>query len=104
MIDFRRAAIAIGIAVVATAAAAQERPARPGHSEQGRQEQGGPGVLSLLPADSVTEHSVDTAQRQARLHGDRRHVLVVRSIRRALGRRLLYGLRCEIRNDPAAGR
>jgi carboxypeptidase C (cathepsin A) len=60
MIDFRRAAIAIGIAVVATAAAAQERPARPGHSEQGRQEQGGPGVLSLLPGDSVTEHSVDT--------------------------------------------
>jgi carboxypeptidase C (cathepsin A) len=61
MIDFRRAAIAIGIAVVATAAAAQERPARPGHSEQGRQEQGGPGVLSLLPGDSVTEHSVDTS-------------------------------------------
>jgi carboxypeptidase C (cathepsin A) len=60
MIDFRRAAIAIGIAVVATAAAAQERPARPGHSEQGRQEQSGPGVLSLLPGDSVTEHSVDT--------------------------------------------
>ena len=43
------------------AAAAQERPARPGHSEQGRQEQGGPGVLSLLPGDSVTEHSVDTS-------------------------------------------
>jgi carboxypeptidase C (cathepsin A) len=61
MIDFRRAAIAIGIAVVATAAAAQDRPARPGHSEQGRQEQGGPGVLSLLPGDSVTEHSVDTS-------------------------------------------
>jgi len=60
MIDFRRAAIAIGIAVVATAAASQEPPARPGHSEQGRQEQGGPGVLSLLPGDSVTEHSVDT--------------------------------------------
>src|ERR1700678_2886092 len=60
MIDFRRTVIALGIAVVAATAAAQEHPARPGHSEQGRQEQSGPGVLSLLPGDSVTEHSIDT--------------------------------------------
>jgi carboxypeptidase C (cathepsin A) len=66
MIDFRSVAIAVGIALMATAALAQEHGGRSsgergGHGEQGRQEQGGPGVLSLLPADSVTEHSVDTA-------------------------------------------
>jgi carboxypeptidase C (cathepsin A) len=66
MIDFRRLVIAIGIVAVATAALAQEqhsgRPPgeRSGHSEQGRQESSGPGVLTLLPADSVTEHSIDT--------------------------------------------
>jgi len=60
MIVFRRTVIALGIAAMATAAAAQEHPARPGHSDQGRQEQGGPGVLALLPGDSVTEHSIDT--------------------------------------------
>jgi carboxypeptidase C (cathepsin A) len=64
MIDFRSASIALSIALFASAAAAQEhggRPGgeRPGHAEQGRQEQSGPGVLSLLPGDSVTEHSID---------------------------------------------
>jgi len=57
---FRCASIAIVIAVVATAAAAQEHGGRPGHSEQGRQEQNGPGVLSLLPGDSITGHSINT--------------------------------------------
>ncbi len=66
MIDFRRAMIAVGIAVVATTAVAQEQHGRspgerPGRPEQGHPEQGGPGVLSLLPADSVTEHSIDTS-------------------------------------------
>jgi carboxypeptidase C (cathepsin A) len=66
MIDFRRLVIAVGIAAVATAATAQEQRGghppseRPGHSEQGRQESSGPGVLALLPGDSVTEHSIDT--------------------------------------------
>ena len=64
MIDIRRLAIAIGIALIAGAAGAQEHGRPPGdrlgHAEQGKQEQGGPGVLALLPADSVTEHSVDT--------------------------------------------
>ncbi len=64
MIDIRRLVVAIGIALVASAAGAQEHghPSgdRPGHAEQGKQELGGPGVLALLPADSVTEHSVDT--------------------------------------------
>ena len=64
MIDIRRLSAAVAIAIIATAAAAQEHgghPAaeHPGHAEQGK-EQGGPGVLSLLPADSVTEHSIDT--------------------------------------------
>jgi carboxypeptidase C (cathepsin A) len=66
MLDFRRSTIAFALAVLATAAAAQEhagRPTgeRPGHGEQSRQEQSGPGVLSLLPGDSVTEHSIDVA-------------------------------------------
>src|SRR6202034_2838235 len=30
------------------------------HAEQGPQNGGGPGVLSLLPGDSVTEHAIDT--------------------------------------------
>jgi carboxypeptidase C (cathepsin A) len=67
MIDFRSIAIAFGFALIATTAAlAQEHGSRSGgergHGEQGRQDQGGgPGVLSLLPADSVTEHTLDTA-------------------------------------------
>ncbi len=64
MTDFRYFAIGFAIALIATGAAAQEHGGRssgerPGHAEQGRQEQGGPGVLSLLPGDSVTEHSID---------------------------------------------
>jgi uncharacterized protein YdeI (BOF family) len=64
MIDFRHFTIAFAIAVTATSAMAQEHGGRsggerPGHGEQGRQEQSGPGVLSLLPGDSVTEHSID---------------------------------------------
>src|SRR5271166_3556323 len=64
MIDFRYFTIALGLALVATAAVAQEHNGRsgnerPNHQEQGAG-QGGPGVLSLLPADSVTEHSIDT--------------------------------------------
>jgi carboxypeptidase C (cathepsin A) len=52
-------ACALSLAVAAPAAAAEEHPTR--HAEQGRPEQSspGPGVLSLLPANSVTEHSID---------------------------------------------
>jgi len=57
---FRRTIIALSLAVVATAAAAQDHPPGPAHPDQGRQERGGPGVLALLPGDSVTEHSIDT--------------------------------------------
>ena len=66
MFDIRIVTIAAGIALVAITATAQEhggRPAgeRPGHGEQGQQgPSGGPGVLSLLPGDSVTEHAIDT--------------------------------------------
>jgi carboxypeptidase C (cathepsin A) len=65
MIDIRIVTIAAGIALVAITAAAQEHGGRsagerPGHSEQGPQNGGGPGVLSLLPGDSVTEHAIDT--------------------------------------------
>ncbi len=53
MVDFRRTVLALLTAVAATAAFAQEQPGRPagerGHAEPGRQEQNGPGVLSLLP-------------------------------------------------------
>ena len=40
-----------------------DRPSRQEQSQQGgpEREQGGPGVLSLLPSDAVTEHSIDIA-------------------------------------------
>jgi len=65
MIDFRRSVVALLIAFAATAALTQEHTSRPpgehGHSESGRPEQNAPEVLSLLPGDAVTEHSIDTA-------------------------------------------
>ncbi len=36
-------------------------PAHPGGAAAGHPEQGGPGVLSLLPGDSVTQHSINLA-------------------------------------------
>ena len=61
MIGLRRSLLVLLTAFAVTAAFAQEHANRPaGHAEQGRQEQNAPGVLSLLPADSVTEHSIDT--------------------------------------------
>jgi carboxypeptidase C (cathepsin A) len=65
MTIFRATALASAFVIAACAAAAQEhagRPTgeRPAHAEQSRQEQGGTGVLALLPGDAVTEHSVDT--------------------------------------------
>jgi carboxypeptidase C (cathepsin A) len=63
MIDIHRAILALLIALVATAAVAQEHAGRPAgersHPDQGRQEQSGPGVLALLPGDAVTEQSID---------------------------------------------
>jgi carboxypeptidase C (cathepsin A) len=80
MIDLRRAFVALLFAAMATAAIAQDHPGRGGGDRPNRQDQGGggggsrgepqsgsgpwptgmpPGVLSLLPGDSVTEHSVD---------------------------------------------
>ncbi len=64
MLDLHRATIALTVALLTTAATAQEpggRPPgdRPAHGEQGRQEAAGPGVLALLPGDSVTEHDID---------------------------------------------
>ena len=75
--DIRIVTIAAGIALVAITATAQEHGGRtPGerqaHGEQSRQEQSvpypsvppakiAPGVLSLLPADFVTEHTIDTS-------------------------------------------
>ena len=96
IIDLHRSLVALLIAFAATAAFAQERAAHPAgehnHPEPGRQEQNAPGVLSLLPGDAVTEHSIDTASRQAFLHRDRRHLLAVRPIGRALGCGLLHCL------------
>jgi carboxypeptidase C (cathepsin A) len=65
MIDIRIVTIAAGIALLAITATAQEHGGRTqgerqGHGEQSQQSGGGPGVLSLLPADSVTEHTIDT--------------------------------------------
>ncbi|HYA06012.1 MAG TPA: carboxypeptidase [Xanthobacteraceae bacterium] len=69
MIDFRRGslcsvavAIALSIALAATAALAQEHAGptagERSHPQPGQHQQG-PGILALLPADSVTEHSID---------------------------------------------
>ena len=58
------AAVALLLALTTSAALAQEHPggagADRGHQEQGRHVPTGPGVLALLPGDSVTEHAVDT--------------------------------------------
>jgi carboxypeptidase C (cathepsin A) len=69
MIDFRHSspcsvAVAIGllIALAPTAAWPQEHagaPAGERNHPQPAQREAGPGILSLLPADSVTEHSID---------------------------------------------
>ena len=69
---FRPAALVCALVLSVTATAAQERnqdhnqdhggrPAaeRSGHGGEARTEQAGTGVLALLPADSVTEHSID---------------------------------------------
>jgi carboxypeptidase C (cathepsin A) len=69
MIDLRRVVVALMLVAVAGAAAAQDRPGRSGGDRPNRQEQNqqgadrgqsGPGVLSLLPGDAVSEHSIDT--------------------------------------------
>jgi carboxypeptidase C (cathepsin A) len=63
MIDFRRTIVAfLFAATAATAALAQDHPGRAERGGRQAQEQGGqtgPGVLSLLPADAVSEHSID---------------------------------------------
>jgi carboxypeptidase C (cathepsin A) len=68
MIDIRTVTIAAGIALIAITATAQEHGGRSGSERQGHaepgQQTGGPGVLSLLPGDSVTEHSIDTPSGQ----------------------------------------
>ena len=59
--------LALLLAIGATVAAAQERPDRPRGpgggppGEQQRQAPAGPGVLRLLPSDSVTQHSITVA-------------------------------------------
>ena len=70
MIALRRVVVAFMLAALAGTAVAQDHPGRgggdrPNRQEQNQQggsehEQGGPGVLSLLPGDAVSEHSVDT--------------------------------------------
>ncbi|MGB6660089.1 MAG: carboxypeptidase [Xanthobacteraceae bacterium] len=62
MLDLSRALVAIVFLATAGMAVAQDHGGdhsdRPG-GQQGGGQQGGSGVLTLLPADSVTEHSVD---------------------------------------------
>src|SRR6202035_844379 len=70
MIALRRVVVAVMLVALAGTAVAQDRPGRgggdrPNRQEQSQQggadhEQGGPGVLSLLPGDAVSEHSIDT--------------------------------------------
>src|SRR5271169_5998467 len=70
MIDLRRVVVAFVLVAMAGTAVAQDHPGRGGGDRPNRQqqsqqdgsdrEQGGPGVLSLLPADAISEHSIDT--------------------------------------------
>ena len=61
-----RLALVLVLAAGLNSAGAQPKPERPDRPPQQQQQQSGPvngkGVLRLLPADSVTEHSVETAQ------------------------------------------
>jgi carboxypeptidase C (cathepsin A) len=68
MIDLRRIFIALMLVAAASTAFAQDHPGHGGGERTNRQDQGqqggapqqnGPGVLSLLPGDSVTEHTID---------------------------------------------
>lgn len=70
MINLRRAFVVLLLAVLAGTALAQERSdpgSRPGRDEQvrnggpGHGQPSGPGVLSLLPGDAVSEHSIGLA-------------------------------------------
>jgi carboxypeptidase C (cathepsin A) len=67
MLKLSRVLLAFLFAAGVTAALAQDQPGHGGtngggsgdHPEPSSQHGSGPGVLSLLPADSVTEHSID---------------------------------------------
>ena len=61
---FPRLALTMALAFAASSAIAQDRPAHPDHPQgpAASERHGGPGILQLLPADSVTEHAIDTPQ------------------------------------------
>jgi len=63
MFDCRSFVVAALSVLVAATAFAQDHPGHPAPSgeQSNHQERTGTSVLSLLPADSVTEHSIDTA-------------------------------------------
>ena len=115
MFDLRRPLIALMFVPAAASAAIAARAGssrswrrrtirspRATDSKAAAEHESGPGVLSLLPGDAVTEHSIDRQIRQARLYGDRRNVLAVRSIGRTLGRKFLHGLCREDRHSGGA--
>ena len=56
MIAVRAGIAVLLLSVFPLVALAEEHGGKPGE----RSGQGGPGVLSLLPSDSVTEHAIDT--------------------------------------------
>ncbi len=62
-VSILRFALAVILAGAIGAASAQEASKDAGRAEQSRNERSapGPGILKLLPADSVTQHSIDTA-------------------------------------------
>src|SRR4030095_4302107 len=65
MLNRNLLALLIAVALSTTAAFAQNRPQRQAHapSEQQQQQQATPGqsVLRLLPADAVSQHTIETA-------------------------------------------
>ncbi len=65
-VSILRLALDLSLALAMGAASAQERPSRehreaPPAAEHHETGGGGGGILRLLPPDSVTEHSIDTA-------------------------------------------
>ena len=100
MVDLRRVVVAFMLVAFASTAVAQDHPGRgggdrPNRQEQGQQggtprEQGGPGVLSLLPADAVSEHSIDTPNGKLAYTATAGTIPAIRPIGRARSAAVFY--------------
>ena len=90
-----------GVAVAQDHPAATDRPSRPGWPTRRRSTRRPWRALAVAGGFRHRAQHRSTI-RQARLHGDGRHVVAVRSIRRTLGGDLLHGLCREVRQSGGA--